>query len=337
MYKRQISKYGTKRLNAYWIIESSLNLRTVRVWDKKYDSVTGKESRVLNQKETALAQNKQEIIQQKFEAWIWQDADRRKKLCRIYNDRFNCLKPREYDGSLLTFPEMNPEISLNSHQKNAVARIVFGGNSLIAHAVGGGKTFTMCAACMRLKQLKIASKPMITVLDNTLYDFAAAFMSLYPNANILLATEQDFEKRNRRKFFARIATGEYDAVILTHTQFGKIPISYARQERLLKEEITNVIDAIEQIKRNKGEQFTVKQLIRTKFALMAKLKKLTDQSKKDDIISFEELVLTVCLWTKQICLKIFICILRWAMFQDLHRLNPKRQATYFLKQDTLTR
>ena len=331
-----ISKYGTKRLNAYWIIESSLNLRTVRVWDKKYDSVTGKESRVLNQ-ETALAQNKQEIIQQKFEAWIWQDADRRKKLCRIYNDRFNCLKPREYDGSLLTFPEMNPEISLNSHQKNAVARIVFGGNSLIAHAVGGGKTFTMCAACMRLKQLKIASKPMITVLDNTLYDFAAAFMSLYPNANILLATEQDFEKRNRRKFFARIATGEYDAVILTHTQFGKIPISYARQERLLKEEITNVIDAIEQIKRNKGEQFTVKQLIRTKFALMAKLKKLTDQSKKDDIISFEELVLTVCLWTKQICLKIFICILRWAMFQDLHRLNPKRQATYFLKQDTLTR
>ena len=332
-----ISKYGTKRLNAYWIIESSLNLRTVRVWDKKYDSVTGKESRVLNQKETALAQNKQEIIQQKFEAWIWQDADRRKKLCRIYNDRFNCLKPREYDGSLLTFPEMNPEISLNSHQKNAVARIVFGGNSLIAHAVGGGKTFTMCAACMRLKQLKIASKPMITVLDNTLYDFAAAFMSLYPNANILLATEQDFEKRNRRKFFARIATGEYDAVILTHTQFGKIPISYARQERLLKEEITNVIDAIEQIKRNKGEQFTVKQLIRTKFALMAKLKKLTDQSKKDDIISFEELVLTVCLWTKQICLKIFICILRWAMFQDLHRLNPKRQATYFLKQDTLTR
>mgnify|MGYP002666886305 FL=1 len=208
---------------------------------------------------------------------------------------------------------------------------------MIAHAVGGGKTFTMCAACMRLKQLKIASKPMITVLDNTLYDFAAAFMSLYPNANILLATEQDFEKRNRRKFFARIATGEYDAVILTHTQFGKIPISYARQERLLKEEITNVIDAIEQIKRNKGEQFTVKQLIRTKFALMAKLKKLTDQSKKDDIISFEELVLTVCLWTKQICLKIFICILRWAMFQDLHRLNPKRQATYFLKQDTLTR
>ena len=178
---------------------------------------------------------------------------------------------------------------------------------------------------------------MITVLDNTLYDFAAAFMSLYPNANILLATEQDFEKRNRRKFFARIATGEYDAVILTHTQFGKIPISYARQERLLKEEITNVIDEIEQIKRNKGELFTVKQLKRTKFALMAKLKKLTDQSKKDDIISFEELVLTVCLWTKQIFLKIFICILRWAMFQDLHRLNPKRQATYFLKQDTLTR
>ena len=162
--------------------------------------MTGKESRVLNQKETALAQNKQEIIQQKFESWIWQDADRRKKLCRIYNDRFNCLKPREYDGSLLTFPEMNPEISLNPHQKNAVARIVFGGNSLIAHAVGGGKTFTMCAACMRLKQLKIASKPMITVLDNTLYDFAAAFMSLYPNANILLATEQDFEKRNRRNF-----------------------------------------------------------------------------------------------------------------------------------------
>lgn len=284
-----ISKYGTKRLNAYWIIESSLNLRTVRVWDKKYDSVTGKESRVLNQKETALAQNKQEIIQQKFEAWIWQDADRRKKLCRIYNDRFNCLKPREYDGSLLTFPEMNPEISLNSHQKNAVARIVFGGNSLIAHAVGGGKTFTMCAACMRLKQLKIASKPMITVLDNTLYDFAAAFMSLYPNANILLATEQDFEKRNRRKFFARIATGEYDAVILTHTQFGKIPISYARQERLIKENIQEITDGISRLKSDKGERITIKQLERTKKSLESKLKKLSDQSKKDDIISFEEL------------------------------------------------
>lgn len=284
-----ISKYGTKRLNAYWIIESSLNLRTVRVWDKKYDSVTGKESRVLNQKETALAQNKQEIIQQKFESWIWQDADRRKKLCRIYNDRFNCLKPREYDGSLLTFPEMNPEISLNPHQKNAVARIVFGGNSLIAHAVGGGKTFTMCAACMRLKQLKIASKPMITVLDNTLYDFAAAFMSLYPNANILLATEQDFEKRNRRKFFARIATGEYDAVILTHTQFGKIPISYARQERLIKENIQEITDGISRLKSDKGERITIKQLERTKKSLEAKLKKLSDQSKKDDIISFEEL------------------------------------------------
>lgn len=284
-----ISKYGTKRLNAYWIIESSLNLRTVRVWDKKYDSVTGKESRVLNQKETALAQNKQEIIQQKFEAWIWQDADRRKKLCRIYNDRFNCLKPREYDGSLLAFPEMNPEISLNPHQKNAVARIVFGGNSLIAHAVGGGKTFTMCAACMRLKQLKIASKPMLTVLDNTLYDFAAAFMSLYPNANILLATEQDFEKRNRRKFFARIATGEYDAVILTHTQFGKIPISYARQERLIKENIQEITDGISRLKSDKGERITIKQLERTKKSLEAKLKKLSDQSKKDDIISFEEL------------------------------------------------
>lgn len=284
-----ISKYGTKRLNAYWIIESSLNLRTVRVWDKKYDSVTGKESRVLNQKETALAQNKQEIIQQKFESWIWQDADRRKKLCRIYNDRFNCLKPREYDGSLLTFPEMNPEISLNPHQKNAVARIVFGGNSLIAHAVGGGKTFTMCAACMRLKQLKIASKPMITVLDNTLYDFAAAFMSLYPNANILLATEQDFEKRNRRKFFARIATGEYDAVILTHTQFGKIPISYARQERLIKENIQEITDGISRLKSDKGERITIKQLERTKKSLESKLKKLSDQSKKDDIISFEEL------------------------------------------------
>ena len=284
-----ISKYGTKRLNAYWIIESSLNLRTVRVWDKKYDSVTGKENRILNQKETALAQNKQEIIQQKFESWIWQDADRRKKLCRIYNDRFNCLKPREYDGSLLTFPEMNPEISLNPHQKNAVARIVFGGNSLIAHAVGGGKTFTMCAACMRLKQLKIASKPMITVLDNTLYDFAAAFMSLYPNANILLATEQDFEKRNRRKFFARIATGEYDAVILTHTQFGKIPISYARQERLIKENIQEITDGISRLKSDKGERITIKQLERTKKSLESKLKKLSDQSKKDDIISFEEL------------------------------------------------
>lgn len=283
------SKYGTKRINAYWIIEASLNLRTVRVWDKIYDSVTGKETRVLNQKETALAQNKQEIISQKFESWIWQDSERRKKLCRLYNDRFNCLKPREYDGSLLKFPEMNPEISLKTHQKNAVARIVFGGNSLIAHAVGSGKTFTMCAACMRLKQLKIASKPMITVLDNTLYDFAAAFMSLYPNANILIASEQDFEKRSRHKFFARIATGEYDAVILTHTQFGKIPISYARQERLIKENIQEITDGISRLKSDKGERITIKQLERTKKSLEAKLKKLSDQSKKDDIVTFEEL------------------------------------------------
>lgn len=284
-----ITKYGTKRINAYWIIEASLNLRTVRVYDTVYDPEKGKDVRVLNTRETAVAQAKQEMIQGKFENWIWKNPIRRESLCSMYNERFNSIRPRVYDGSHLVFPGMNPEIKLNPHQNNGVARIIYGGNTLLAHAVGGGKTYTLIAAAMEKKRLGLCNKPMFTVLNNTLYDFSSAFLTLYPNANILVATERDFEKKNRKKFFARISTGEFDAVILTHTQFGKIPISYERQERLIRQEIKNISEGIETLKMQKGESFNIKQLEKTKKSLQTRLERLNDQSKKDDIVTFEEL------------------------------------------------
>jgi N12 class adenine-specific DNA methylase/adenine-specific DNA methylase len=279
--------YGTQRVSAYKIIEQSLNLRDVRVWDKIY--VGGNEKRVLNKKETAIAQGKQEIIRAKFEEWIWEDPERRKRLCRIYNDTFNSIRPREYDGSHLTFPGMNPEIALRKHQVDAIARILYGGNALLAHEVGAGKTYAMAGAAMESRRLGLASKNLIVVPNHITGQWASEWLQLYPSANILVATKRDFEKSNRKKFCARIATGDYDAVIMGHSQFEKIPMSIARQEEMLKKQIGEITDGIKELKRNNGERFTVKQMVRVQKSLEVKLAKLNDRERKDDVVTFEEL------------------------------------------------
>ena len=280
--------YGTQRINAYKIIEDSLNLRDVRIFDKVID-MSGNEKRVLNKRETAIAQAKQEIIRSRFQEWIWQDPDRRERLCRIYNDRFNSLRPREYDGSHIRFVGMNPEITLHKHQINAIARILYGGNTLLAHEVGAGKTYEMVAAAMESKRLGLCSKSLIVVPNHITEQWAAEFLQLYPTANILVATKKDFETKNRKKFCARISTGDYDAVIIGHSQFEKIPMSLERQKRMLERQIDELIDAIEMIKHNRGERLTIKQMEKVRKSLEARLKKLTDQSRKDDVVTFEEL------------------------------------------------
>ena len=278
--------YGTKRANAYKILEDSLNLRDVRVWDKVYDP---DERRVINKKETAIAQAKQELIRQKFSEWIWQDPDRRERLCRLYNDTFNSIRPREYSGSHLTFPGMNPEISLRKHQVDAIAHILYGGNTLLAHEVGAGKTYEMVAAAMEMKRLGLCNKSLIVVPNHITEQWAAEWLQLYPSANILVATKKDFETRNRKKFCARIATGEYDAVIIGHSQFEKIPMSVERQVAMLEKQISDIISGIAEVKRNNGEKFTIKQMMRLQKSLEARLKKLNDQTRKDDVVTFEEL------------------------------------------------
>jgi N12 class adenine-specific DNA methylase len=280
--------YGTQRANAYKIIEESLNLRDIRVWDKVY-TPEGDEKRVINKKETAIAQAKQEIIRAKFEEWIWKDPARRERLCRIYNDTFNSIRPREYDGSHLTFPGMNPEISLRKHQTDAIAHILYGGNTLLAHEVGAGKTFEMVAAAMESKRLGLCNKSLIVVPNHITEQWAAEWLQLYPSANILVATKKDFETRNRKKFCARIATGDYDAVIIGHSQFEKIPMSMERQIAMLEMQIEEIVAGIAEVKENKGEKFTVKQMVRVQKSLEARLKKLNDQSRKDDVVTFEEL------------------------------------------------
>lgn len=280
--------YGTQRINAYQIIEQSLNLRDVRIFDKTY-TPEGDEKRVLNKKETAIAQAKQEIIRSKFEEWIWKDPARRERLCRLYNDRFNSIRPREYDGSHLTFPGMNPEIVLRKHQIDAIAHQLYGGNTLLAHEVGAGKTYEMIAAAMELKRLGLANKSLIVVPNHITEQWAAEFLQLYPSANILVATKKDFETKNRKKFCARIATGDYDAVIIGHSQFEKIPMSAERQEAMLQRQIDELIEGIDEVKRNKGEKFTIKQMEKMKKNLEVRLQKLTDQSRKDDVVTFEEL------------------------------------------------
>lgn len=280
--------YGTKRANAYKIIEESLNLRDVRIWDKAYNP-DGSEKRVLNKKETAIAQAKQELIRQKFSEWIWQDPDRRERLCRMYNDTFNSIRPREYNGSHLTFPGMNPEISLRKHQVDAIAHILYGGNTLLAHEVGAGKTFEMVAAAMEMKRLGLCSKSLIVVPNHITEQWAAEWLQLYPSANILVATKKDFETRNRKKFCARIATGDYDAVIIGHSQFEKIPMSVERQMAMLERQIDEVVSGVADVKRNNGENFTIKQMVRLQKSLEARLKKLNDQSRKDDVVTFEQL------------------------------------------------
>ena len=280
--------YGTKRVNAYKIIEDTLNMKDVRVFDYMEDD-EGKKKAVLNKKETAIAQSKQELIKQGFQDWVWRDPARREKLVRLYNDKFNSIRPREYDGSHIIFSGMNPEIELREHQKNAVAHILYSGNTLLAHAVGAGKTFEMTAAAMESKRLGLCNKSLFVVPNHLTEQWAAEFLQLYPAANILVATKKDFEMKNRKRFCGRIATGDYDAVIIGHSQFEKIPISIERQRAVLQQQLDDIIEGIADIKRNRGDRFSVKQLEKTKKSLQTKLEKLNDQSRKDDVVTFEEL------------------------------------------------
>ena len=280
--------YGTDCANAYKILEDTLNLRDVRIYDTVRDA-DGKEKRVLNSKETTLAQQKQQAIKEAFRDWIWRDPDRRRELVQLYNERFNSTRPREYDGRHLIFPGMNPEITLREHQLNAIAHDLYGGNTLLAHEVGAGKTFEMIAAAMEGKRLGLCQKSLFAVPNHLTEQWASEFLRLYPSANILVATKKDFETRNRKKFCARIATGDYDAVIIGHSQFERIPVSRERQERLLQEQIWEIEDGIAELKASRAERFTIKELERTKKNLEAKLKKLHDAARKDDVVTFEQL------------------------------------------------
>lgn len=285
---RAYNTYGTSRINAYKIIEETLNLKDVRIFDYIEDD-EGKKKAVLNKKETAIAQSKQEMIKQEFQDWIWSDPERRERLCKFYNEKFNSVRPREYDGSHIIFNGMNPEIELREHQKNAVAHILYGGNTLLAHAVGAGKTFEMVAAAQESKRLGLCNKSLFVVPNHLTEQWAAEYLQLYPAANILVATKKDFETKNRKKFCGRIATGDYDAVIIGHSQFEKIPMSIERQRAILEQQLEEITEGIAELKRNRGENFSVKQLEKSKKSIRQKLDKLNDQTKKDDVVTFEEL------------------------------------------------
>ena len=285
---KAISTYGTKRVNAYEIIETTLNLKDVRIFDYQYDE-EGRRIAVLNKKETAIAQSKQELIKDAFAEWIWKDPDRREAICKTYNILFNSTRPREYDGSHISFSGMNPEITLRKHQVNAIAHILYGGNTLLAHVVGAGKTFEMVAAAMESKRLGLCQKSLFVVPNHLTEQWATEFLQLYPAANILVATRKDFETKNRKKFCGRIATGDYDAVIIGHSQFEKIPMSVERQRAILEQQIDEIMMGISEAKREKAENFTIKQMEKTKKGLQAKIDKLNDQSRKDDVVTFEEL------------------------------------------------
>lgn len=276
---RAYNTYGTSRINAYKIIEETLNLKDVRIFDYIEDD-EGKKKAVLNKKETAIAQSKQEMIKQEFQDWIWSDPERRERLCKSYNEKFNSVRPREYDGSHIIFNGMNPEIELREHQKNAVAHILYGGNTLLAHAVGAGKTFEMVAAAQESKRLGLCNKSLFVVPNHLTEQWAAEYLQLYPAANILVATKKDFETKNRKKFCGRIATGDYDAVIIGHSQFEKIPMSIERQRAILEQQLEEITGGIAELKRNRGENFSIKQLEKSKKSIKQKLDKLNDQTKK---------------------------------------------------------
>ena len=282
------STYGTTRINAYKIIEETLNLRDVRIFDYVEDG-DGKKKPVLNKKETAIAQGKQELIKQAFQDWIWKDPQRRERLTRFYNDKFNNLRPREYDGSHINFVGMNPEITLRPHQLNAIAHILYGGNTLLGHVVGAGKTWEMVAAAQESKRLGLCQKSLFVVPNHLTEQWAAEYLQLYPSANILVATKKDFETKNRKRFCGRIATGDYDAIIIGHSQFEKIPMSVERQRYILEQQMDEVIHGLSELKAQNGERFSIKQLERTKKSIKEKLDKLNDQSRKDDVVTFEEL------------------------------------------------
>ena len=280
--------YGTGRVNGYKIMEETLNLRDVRIFDYIEDG-NGKKTAVLNKKETAIAQGKQELIKQAFADWIWSDPERREQLTKLYNEKFNSIRPREYDGSHLNFVGINPEITLRPHQVNAIAHILYGGNTLLAHVVGAGKTFEMVAAAQESKRLGLCQKSLFVVPNHLTEQWASEYLQLYPSANILVATKKDFETKNRKKFCGRIATGDYDAVIIGHSQFEKIPMSLERQRAILQQQLDEVLDGISELKKNRGDNFSIKQLERTKKTVKQKLDKLNDQSRKDDVVTFEEL------------------------------------------------
>ncbi len=280
--------YGTSRINAYKIIEETLNLKDVRIFDYVIDE-DGRKTPVLNKKETAIAQGKQQLIKQAFTDWIWKEPNRREQLCKLYNEKFNSIRPREYDGSHLHFVGINPEITLRPHQINAIAHVLYGGNTLLAHVVGGGKTFEMVASAQESKRLGLCQKSLFVVPNHLTEQWATEYLQLYPSANILVATKKDFETKNRKKFCGRIATGDYDAVIIGHSQLEKIPMSIERQRKILEEQLEEIMDGIAELKRNRGDNFSVKQLERTKKMVKSKLDKLNDQSRKDDVVTFEEL------------------------------------------------
>lgn len=282
------STYGTSRINAYQIIEQTLNLKDVRIFDYVIDD-DGKKKPVLNKKETAIAMEKQDAIKQAFKDWIWNDPERRNRLCEMYNEKFNSIRPREYDGSHLIFPNMNPEITLRPHQLNAVAHSLYGGNTLLAHAVGAGKTYEMIAIAKESIRLGLSSKCMIVVPNHLTEQWGADILTLYPNAKVLVATKKDFEKKNRKRFLSRIATGDYDLIVIGHSQFEKVPMSIERQQTILQRQLDEIIEGISELKYQRGQNFTVKQLEKAKKSIQAKLDKLNDQSRKDDIVTFEEL------------------------------------------------
>ena len=285
---RSDSTFGTERINAYRIIEETLNLRDVRIFDYKHDR-DGRRIAILNAKQTAIAQGKQEQIKQEFADWIWADPNRRERLTALYNEKFNSIRPREYDGSHLNFVGINPEIALRPHQVNAIAHILYGGNTLLAHTVGAGKTFEMVAAAQESKRLGLCQKSLFVVPNHLTEQWASEYLQLYPAANILVATEKDFETKNRKRFCSRIATGDYDAIIIGHSQFEKIPMSQERQKFILEQQKQEILDGIQELKRNNGDNFSVKQLERSKKSIQQKLDRLNDQSRKDDVITFEEL------------------------------------------------
>lgn len=285
---KAFTTYGTKRINAYHIFEQTLNQKDVRIFDTKIDA-DGNEVRVLNKKETAIAQDRQELIKAKFVEWVWKDIDRRERLCGIYNETFNAIRPREYDGQHIRFSGMNPEITLRKHQINAIAHIMYGGNTLLAHEVGAGKTFEIVAAAMESKRLGLCTKSLIVVPNHITEQWASEWLQLYPSANILVATKKDFETKNRKRFCARIATGDYDAIIIGHSQFEKIPMSRERQEAILKRQINGILDSIREAKRNHAENYSIKQMERSRKSLENRLAKLNDQSRKDDVVTFEQL------------------------------------------------
>ncbi len=285
---RAFNTYGTDRINGYKIMEQTLNLKDVRIFDYIEDA-DGKRTPVLNKKETAIAQAKQELIKQEFQEWIWKDPSRRERLTKLYNEKFNSVRPREYDGSHLSLAGINPEISLRQHQLNAVARGLYGGNELLGHVVGAGKTFTMVALAQESKRLGLCQKSLIVVPNHLTEQWASEYLQLYPSANILVATAIDFETKNRKRFCGRIATGDYDAIIIGHSQLEKIPLSLERQQQMLQQQMDEIMDGIMEVKRNRGDRFSIKQLERSKKQVQLKLEKLNDQSRKDDVVTFEEL------------------------------------------------